>query len=214
MSLGPAFQNAGVITNLTLSGSTLAGTNTLTGTLNWAGGAISGAFTITSTGVLNLSGAGQVVQYASLTNAGVILWNGSGNWEVYNDGAANKGLINNLSSGTILVQCNNSLTAANTPWFLNAGTFTKSVSPGLTSVSVPFTNTGTVSVQSGALTFGSGSFGGVFQTANGTPLDVLATAESWRIVFQRRLRCDHQFIRRDIFGIARRSISAAPALCR
>jgi Bacterial Ig domain/Protein of unknown function (DUF642) len=170
VTLGPAFQSSGAITNLTLSGSTLAGTNTLLGTLNWQAGTIAGAFTINSTGLLNLGGSGQVTLQGALTNSGEILWNGSGNWQIYNDGGANNGLINNLPSGVILAQCNNSLTSAGNPWFDNAGTFTKSLSTGTTSVSVPFTNTGTVNVLSGALTFGNGNFGGAFQTANGTQL--------------------------------------------
>jgi hypothetical protein len=179
VTLGPGFQNSGAISNLTLSGSILAGTNTLTGALNWQAGAVSGALTISPTGLLDLSGSVQVVQYASLTNSGQILWNGAGDWEVYNDGGANNGLINNLSGGVIAVQCNNNITGYGSPWISNAGAFTKPMSAGTTSVGGEFTNTGTVSVRSGALTgtvsvrsgalvFGNGSFGGVFQTGNGT----------------------------------------------
>ncbi|HKW28489.1 MAG TPA: hypothetical protein VJT54_04075, partial [Verrucomicrobiae bacterium] len=49
--LGPAFQGASGITNLTLGGATLISTNTVTGTLNWAGGTVSGLLTIANGGV-------------------------------------------------------------------------------------------------------------------------------------------------------------------
>ena len=171
VNLGPAFQNYGSITNLTLSGSTLAGTNYLTGTLNWQAGAITGALTIYPTGLLNLSGSAEVYQYAALTNSGQILWNGAGNWEVYNDGSSYFGSIVNLPGGVIAAQCDNSMFQGwGREWFNNAGTFSKSMSTGTTSVGIEFTNTGVVSVQSGSLVFGNGDFEGAFQTTNGTSL--------------------------------------------
>ena len=46
--------------------------------MNWVAGYISGVFTISSGGVLNLGGAGEVTQYAALTNSGHITGTGRG----------------------------------------------------------------------------------------------------------------------------------------
>ncbi|MGA2541554.1 MAG: Ig-like domain-containing protein, partial [Verrucomicrobiota bacterium] len=175
VALGPNFQSSGAITNLTLDGSDLTGTNNLVGTMNWLAGAVSGGFVISSSGVLNLSGAGQVTQYASLTNSGHIVWNGSGNWRLYNDGSANLGQINNLPGGVIDAQCNNAmLYQYGAEWFSNSGLLRKTMSTNTTTIDVAFTNTatGTVSVESGVMvfSFAGGSFGGNFQAANGTTL--------------------------------------------
>jgi len=173
VTLGPNFQDKGAITNLTLDGSDLLGTNTLEGTMNWLDGNLFGVFTISSSGALNLSGAGDVTQYAALTNAGHINWNGSGDWCLYNDRAENHGLIVNLPGGVIDAQCNDEMCYDyGYEWFSNAGLFRKTMSTNRTIVDVVFTNTGTVAVESGELDFdnANGSYGGVFQAANGTTL--------------------------------------------
>ena len=46
--LGPDFQNGGKINNLVINGSTLAGTNTVTGSLTFSGGSINGPLTVGS----------------------------------------------------------------------------------------------------------------------------------------------------------------------
>ncbi|MGA2556637.1 MAG: hypothetical protein ABSG04_10245, partial [Verrucomicrobiota bacterium] len=174
VALGPDFQSSGAITNLTLNGSDLEGTNTLAGTMNWLAGRLGGAFTISPGGALNLSGSALLYQYAALTNSGLITWNGSGDWIVFNDSGAGHGVINNLANGVIDAQCNNAIRVGpgNTPWFNNAGLLRKTMSTGATLINLVFTNTGTVSVQSGELDFNgvNGSYGGVFQAANGTVL--------------------------------------------
>ena len=53
LELGPAFQQGGAITNLTLDGTTLPGTNQVSGTLTVTNSAITGALTVNSGGVLN-----------------------------------------------------------------------------------------------------------------------------------------------------------------
>ena len=174
VTLGPVFQNNGAITNLALDGSDLEGTNTLAGTMDWLAGSIGGVFTISSGGVLNLSGAGYVSQYAALTNSGLIQWNGSGDWHLYNDGAKYHGLIVNLPGGVIDAQCNNEMSYAyGYERFSNAGLFRKTMSTNTTVIDVAFTNTGTVSVESGELDFdyANGALGGVFLAANGTALE-------------------------------------------
>jgi len=168
VTVGPA-------ANLTLNGTGLAGTNTLAGTMNWLAGAVRGGLVISSSGVLNLSGAGQVTQYASLTNSGHIVWNGSGDWRLYNDGSANLGRINNLPGGVIDAQCNNTmLHQFGAEWFSNSGLLRKTMSTNTTTIDVAFTNTatGTVSVERGMMvfSFAGGGFGGNFEAANGTTL--------------------------------------------
>ena len=55
VTLGPTFQNAGSITNLTLSGATLLGTNTVSGTLNCSSGTVAnGVLTVAANGLLVL----------------------------------------------------------------------------------------------------------------------------------------------------------------
>src|SRR5208283_2147063 len=88
---GPVFQSGGAITNLSLAGSTLSGTNTLTGTLNWAAGGINGQLTVGSTGVLNMSGGDNKTMYSlTLINSGHVIWTGG---YVYGD--ANSVVTNN-----------------------------------------------------------------------------------------------------------------------
>ncbi len=77
VTLAPGFQG-GVITNLTLSGSTLSGTNTVTGTMNWASGTVAGPLTVAGSGVLNLLGTSPMYLGSALTNAGTVNWTGGG----------------------------------------------------------------------------------------------------------------------------------------
>jgi hypothetical protein len=162
--LGPAFQSAGAITNLTLSGTSLYGTNTLVGTLNWIAGAINGTFNITLTGLLDLNGSANLSQTAAMTNSGHILWNGASPWTL-----SGSSILNNLPSGIFDIQCNSTLNSSGNPAFLNAGLIRKSLSPGVSTIAVNFTNTGTVSLQSGGINFvNPGSFGGSFIAINGT----------------------------------------------
>ena len=73
--LGPAFQNSGGITNLTLNGATLISTNTVTGTFNWVSGTVAGPLTVASGGVLNITG--NVSLQNVLTNAGTVTMSGA-----------------------------------------------------------------------------------------------------------------------------------------
>ncbi len=169
VSLGASFQG-GTITNLTLTGCTLAGSNYLTGTMHWQAGEIAGVFTVASNAVLYLDGFADVYQYAALTNAGHIIWNGSANWRLYNDTGLD-GSVNNLTNAIIDIECNQSLYPPNgnqIGWVTNSGLVRKSVSSSTTSISVSFYNTGTVDVLTGAIDFGYGTFGGQIVAANGT----------------------------------------------
>ena len=154
--LAPAFQG-GAITNLTLSGSTLEGTNTLTGTLNWPGGTIGGPLTVASTGVLNLNGNSTVYLEAPLTNSGTVNWSG-GTLNVWNCGGP-AGPIVNQAGGVWQIQCDQTLNqscSSASSYFQNNGTVQKSGTGGTTYFSLPFNNAGLAAALSGTLNFNGG----------------------------------------------------------
>src|SRR5208282_5423760 len=106
--LGPAFQSGGGITNLTLNGSTLISTNTVTGTLTWDSGTLAGALTISNGGVLNISGS--VALENVLTNAGTVTMTGLAYLAVYNNTNTYFGKIYNLAGGLWDIQTNATIT--------------------------------------------------------------------------------------------------------
>ena len=150
VALGPAFQNAGAITNLTISGSYLLGSNVVTGTLNLAGGGPNaGWLAVAPNGLLNLNSTSQINLPGSvLVNNGTVAWSG--------------GIIQG-NSGTLitnnnlwLVQTDNAVNNGygGTPTFVNNGTFTKTATYGATTFSaVSFLNSGTLDIESGSVNF-------------------------------------------------------------
>ena len=170
--LGPAFQNSGGITNLTLSGVTLASTNRVTGTLNWVSGTVAGPLTIASGGVLNISGS--VTLENVLTNAGTVTMTGAANMTVYNNNSTYLGGVYNLAAALWDIQTNANIYCAcyGNEFFNNAGTFRKSGGSSQSTVTVPFTNTGTVTNLIATLSFnGGGSITGIYGTAAGATID-------------------------------------------
>jgi hypothetical protein len=156
--LGPAFQSSGGITNLTLNGSTLSSTNTVTGTLVWNSGTINGPLTVTNGGVLNING--NVTLENVLTNAGTVTMTGAAYLSVYNNTNTYLGKIFNLANGLWDIQTNTSIACGycvGNEFFNNAGTLRKSQGSGTASISVAFTNSATVEALVGTLSF-SGSF--------------------------------------------------------
>ena len=173
--LGPAFQSSGGITNLTLNGSTLSSTNTVTGTLVWNSGTINGPLTITNGGVLNISG--NVTLENVLTNAGTVTMTGAAYLSVYNNTNTYLGKIYNLANGLWDIQTNTSIACGycvGNEFFNNAGTLRKSQGSGTASISVAFTNTvtGTVTNLAGTLSFNQGGpLTGTYVTAAGATID-------------------------------------------
>ena len=119
LELGTMFDQDGAITNLTLDGISLAGTNSVTGTLTLTNSPVAGALTVKSGGVLNETGLslqstgsltvenGGVVSTCvaiqrtrpadqrgtlNLSNASIALYNGNGS--TYTGGIVNQGTIN------------------------------------------------------------------------------------------------------------------------
>ena len=170
--LGPAFQNSGGITNLTLSGVTLISTNTVTGTLNWASGTVSGPLTIASGGVMNITGS--VTLYNVLTNAGTVTMTGAGNVTVYNNNSTYKEgfTIWRARSGTF--RPTRTFTAASASAMSFSTMPGPSASPGVRA-QAPLGwlhNTGTVTNLIGILSFsGGGTLAGTYGTAAGATTD-------------------------------------------
>ncbi len=169
--LGPAFQNAGGITNLTLSGATLAGANSVTGTLSWNGGTVAGPLTIAGAGVLNI--AGNVILAGALTNTGTVTMTGNGSVTLYNNLMNYHGGINNLAGALWDIQTNASVLCAcyGNEFFNNAGVLRKSLGSGTSAIQVPFANAGTVTNLRGILSFGGGGvLSGGYDTASGATI--------------------------------------------
>jgi hypothetical protein len=161
VNLGPNFQRNGAITNLTISGAILAGSNIVTGTFNWNNGTIAGGpLTIASSGVMNINGSTTMYLENPLTNFGTVTWTNTGfagDLDVLNNnGAPYAGLIEN--HGLFDIQCEQNLynNANGTAWFNNYGTLQKSARTGTTSISIPVTNSGTISSLKGNITFSGG----------------------------------------------------------
>jgi hypothetical protein len=162
VNLGPAFQLSGAITNLTISGATLSGTNKVTGTLSWTSGAfVGGSLTVASNGVLNMNASATLFLECPLTNFGTVTWTNTGfngDLDVLNNGGIPyAGLIENEPGALFDIQCDHSLiNTASLTYFHNAGTLQKSARTGTTGVSLPVTNSGTISSLSGNILFSGG----------------------------------------------------------
>ncbi|MGA3179438.1 MAG: YDG domain-containing protein [Verrucomicrobiota bacterium] len=163
-------------TNIQLTGGTLSGTNVLVGTLDWSGGALSGAMTVSNNSVLNIAAGGNTVRFSSLTltNNGTVNWTNATIWSgldttVY---ICNNGLWNEQSDDYFEGAVYGGATV-----FDNFGTFLKSGNTGTTTFDAGCTlnNPGTVSVLRGTLLVqnGAGASGGgsSFDTAVGATLE-------------------------------------------
>lgn len=155
--LGPGFQG-GTITNLTIDGATLAGTNTVTGVFNWNNGTIDGPLTVATNASMWINGNTTLFLQSPLTNAGTIIWSNVGNLDLLNNGSYYSGLIENQAGALWDIQNNQSLfnNALGPAYFHNAGTLRKSASTGVTMISIPVNNSGTVTALQGTLSLGGG----------------------------------------------------------
>jgi hypothetical protein len=176
--LGPAFQG-GTITNLTISGATLAGTNTVTGTFNWNSGTIAGGpLTIASNAAMNINAVNTLYLQNPLTNWGTVTWTNTGSLGdlnvLNNNGAPYAGLIENLPGALFDIQCDQSLVnnAGATAYFHNLGTLRKSAKSGITSFQIPIINSGLVTGLQGTLSFGGGgTLAGTFAAATNATIN-------------------------------------------
>ena len=156
---------------------TASGSVAFTGTLiqtnfNWTGGAIYG-LNIGTNGLLNVSGTGTKYLDGPLTNAGSVVWSGTGVWYIRNNTTTYTGVIYNLAGGLFDIQ-----TAVifydnfGGEVFNNAGTLRKSVNSGTSTFNPRLNNTGTVEVQAGSLALaGGGDIEGTWTAAAGTSVN-------------------------------------------
>ena len=113
------------------------------------------------------AGATTLYVFAPITNNGTINWL-SGKFEyIYNNPGSYTGGINNMAGGAFNVDCDQLLDYNyGYEYFNNAGTFTKLLNTNTTTVAIVFTNSGSVVVQNGTISFSKMfSVGGSFQTA-------------------------------------------------
>jgi len=177
VALSPNYQTNGTIVRLDLDGSTLIGSNVVTGVLNLNSGNVAGPTVVTgigalnwlsgrfgqgaslllqSNGVANLLGSGQKELGAGMTNFGRVYWSG-GNISIMNDASTYLGAVENQPSGLWEVQGDLSLVqwvVNNFAYFRNSGMLRKSVGAGTATIDVVFSNQGVIEQLSGIWTFG------------------------------------------------------------
>ncbi len=169
IKIEPTFQASGSITNLIIAGSTLVGTNIVTGSLTLQAGGIEGKLTVAPGGTLLFSGSGQKTAYrARLINQGTVRWLGGniGLGATPTSFIANEGLWEIAGDDTLYQTI-----GGPDPEFANSGTLRKISGSGTTLFSsLVFINTGLVQAQSGTIQFSSMSdavLGGTFTSETG-----------------------------------------------
>jgi hypothetical protein len=127
--VSPPFQNAGAITNLTLDGATLAGTNQVSGTLVVNTGFLNNQLTVLPAGQLSFNTPGNKFLNAfTLINQGIVTWNDG---QLLNGGQPATVVSN---GGQWLITGNNPFSAnafqTNTPVWINTGLLRKTAGSG------------------------------------------------------------------------------------
>jgi hypothetical protein len=156
--------------NAELAAGGLIGTNTLTGTLRWAGGIIGNncVMTVASNATVQISGTAERRLEGYLVNRGHIEWTGSNTFYVA------YGAIDNQAGGLFEVRNNQVMAwAGGSPGFYNSGLLRKSASTGMTTFDrVVLVNRGTVEAQTGILNHSLNSqfLDGTLLTGAGTNL--------------------------------------------
>ncbi len=148
ITLSTVIQNGGTLTG--------ADTVTVTGLYDWSGGTQSGSGKTNANGGLTLGGSNsKSLLGRTLNSPATSAVTGSGSLFLSNGGVFE-------NEGAFDLQSNASVTAGTPPHtFSNAGTFVKSGGGGLSAVNVEFNNSGTVNASSGELQLaGGGSCGG------------------------------------------------------
>jgi hypothetical protein len=169
------------VSNVDLSSGALSGAGTLTvsGTLNWTGGAMggSGSIVISNGAALAISGnSDKTFSQRTINNAGTLSWSGTGNLN-----SGNAATINNQVGGLFDLQSDQAWIynqGGNLPMLNNAGTFRKSGGTGTSTLQATATNSGTLALLSGTVTMGgSGLFCALTSKIQGTgTLNISQTA--------------------------------------
>jgi hypothetical protein len=144
-------QDSLIDSTFSLDGGTLngAGNLAISGLFTWSSGTMSGAGFTTANGGINITSNNWKHLQRTLNNT-------SGNTATYFTAAVSfsidaGGIFNNQAGATFNHQTDGALIGA--AIFNNAGIFNRTTGTGTATISVPFTNTGTVSVNSGTLSF-------------------------------------------------------------
>ena len=158
-----------------------AGALTVTGTALFNGpGVETGTGTTTLKGASTIDGPSNGVGLSLdaarvLLNKGALTWTNGEIYLGYNpSGSVGGSSINNAAGATFAIQSDQSVVNnLGTTSFVNAGTLTKSVTGGVTTIGTVFTNTGAVSVQTGTLDLANGgsSAASAFTMASGAALE-------------------------------------------
>ena len=119
----------------------------------WTGGTLGGyqsGQVFTNAGTMNLSGTGDKTSYAKFTNTGTIIQTGTGNFAngFYNGGSS----FTNAATGVYDLAADSGVTGDPYP-FHNLGLFEKTAGTGVSTFNSELTNTGTISVYTGTLSF-------------------------------------------------------------
>jgi len=145
------FQQAGVITNLTLDGTLLRGTNRVNnGTLTINVGSVADRLTIQPAGQLVLAGASMNFYSATLINQGTVNWNAGG----INVGGTPSTVISNGGLWQINGDLSMTFGGGQPAVWTNSGTLKKTTGPGVATLTGPgFYNqpSGLVQVDAGTL---------------------------------------------------------------
>ena len=163
---GTVWLGASFATNTTayleLTGASLAGTNTVAGTIDWWNGWMNGELTVAPGGQLNLLGPDTKYLGGVLTNYGQVTMTNSGGLALYSYGGGGRiynqpGAVFELWDDVSLYQSGSEAVLA------NAGALRKRAGTGTAYLYCPFQNSGSVEVESGTLELGSkGTLGGAF----------------------------------------------------
>ena len=156
--------------NFELTAGTVTGgdTITVTGSMNWSSGTMSGSgvTTIQSGATLTVPIGTSTLDTRTLDNSGTITWTGG---TFYVNSPA---VLNNLSGALFDMQSDNTMSwnVTGTGTFNNSGTFRKSAGAGTSTIADPFNNTGgTIEGLSGTLSFTGGGThtGGTYTVSSG-----------------------------------------------
>jgi len=148
---GTIRQNSGTL-NIATAGATF---NFSGNTFQWTGGNINGPGVLTNIGTFNISSANpKNLVSDTLRNSGTVNWTGTGSFNL-----STSSVFNNLVNGVFDMQSDATLGTGfgSTGDFNNAGTLRKSAGTGTSTISSPrSSNSGTVAIQTGILSFGNG----------------------------------------------------------
>ena len=135
----------------------VGGDFTVSGTLNWWGGTISGLVMVPSGGAINLLGSSPPLSLTGTLNNSGTIGTGSNNYSTASLELRGQGKVNNQTGGLFSIAGSYGLNVSGTTnsAFSNAGTVRCASYSGIYLASIGFNNTGLVDLQSGNISFDS-----------------------------------------------------------